>query len=741
MKNPHIKQAVREGLAKLMSTENISVRHSDKYPTASFDILNRVLYLPNWSNDMSDDLYNYLITHEVGHALYTTAEDLKPFMSDKKLKHIINVIEDVRIEKKMLQKFPGAFRSFRKAYDEMLKPENDFLGIHEHGPVSEMNFLDRANVHFKAGLYADYTVEFDQEESKLIEKIDSCVTMQDVIILAQEFKKFLEDRNEEILNSPQESGEQNSNDEESNASEGSSDGSEEQTPVAKNKSGEKADSYLDTKDDQDNESDNSEPNTDSNKDDLGKASGAEDNKESDPFESKTQSAMAKAMDELIDENIKNEYLIIPKEFDLSQVVIPHDHIHGSIRKFYKHLENEGDTSLRSGIKLYEKFLKNNKPVLSNMISNFEMKKRAKLHSRTKVSRMGALDMNKLHKYRYTDDVFLKRHITPDGKNHGMIVFLDCSSSMSEHYLQSIEQTILLASFCRKVNIPFDVYGFSDENPNYCKGQYDIDYFHYELDRNSSGKSGNDFISFQDRFFLRQYFSSNMSAKEFTMACENLLTVGKYINRYRKCPPWEKLGSTPMDEAILAGITLCNRMKQRHQLDVINAVFITDGSSNGSLCTRRASGNIFIDMGATLNISVEGSPKKYRATKENTEYKHYDLSEKLMYILQDLTGCNTVGFYLGNSWSLSRFAACRTNLKNSSEFFNTINERGFVDVKSVGFDSYYYVSVDSMNTSGNIKREMNGVDNIDELKKIYVKSFKQKTSNRAMLSKFIDNIVE
>ena len=61
-------------LAKLMSEENITVRH-EKIETAYFDVKNRVLALPIWQ-DMSNDLYDLLVGHEVGHALYTPEEGL-----------------------------------------------------------------------------------------------------------------------------------------------------------------------------------------------------------------------------------------------------------------------------------------------------------------------------------------------------------------------------------------------------------------------------------------------------------------------------------------------------------------------------------------------------------------------------------------------------------------------------------------------------------------------------------------
>ena len=59
-------------VAKLLANENLTVLQ-EPVRTASFDIVNRVLRLPQWK-DMTQDLIDMLVGHEVGHALYTTEE-------------------------------------------------------------------------------------------------------------------------------------------------------------------------------------------------------------------------------------------------------------------------------------------------------------------------------------------------------------------------------------------------------------------------------------------------------------------------------------------------------------------------------------------------------------------------------------------------------------------------------------------------------------------------------------------
>ena len=101
-------------LAKLLATENITIQHK-KVKTAYFDVKNRVLCLPIWKN-MGNDVIDLLISHEVGHALFTPSDGWEKAI-DKGIQHsFLNVIEDARIEKLIRRRYPGLKQSFIKCY-------------------------------------------------------------------------------------------------------------------------------------------------------------------------------------------------------------------------------------------------------------------------------------------------------------------------------------------------------------------------------------------------------------------------------------------------------------------------------------------------------------------------------------------------------------------------------------------------------------------------------------------------
>ena len=74
-------------LAKLMATENLKVEQR-KVQTASFDVQNRVLTIPILDQSISNDVYDLFVGHEVGHALYTKADEFLFALSEKKSKSV-----------------------------------------------------------------------------------------------------------------------------------------------------------------------------------------------------------------------------------------------------------------------------------------------------------------------------------------------------------------------------------------------------------------------------------------------------------------------------------------------------------------------------------------------------------------------------------------------------------------------------------------------------------------------------
>jgi len=172
-------------LAKLLATENISIQHK-KVQTASFDVKNRVLTLPIWKN-MGNDVIDLLISHEVGHALFTPEDGWRKAI-DKGIQHsFLNVIEDARIEKLIKRKYPGLRQSFIKGYLELIN--NNFFGTKEKD-VNNMLLIDRLNIHFKSSIVGSKVKFENKKELNIVKRMEDLETFEDVVKLAEELGSY-----------------------------------------------------------------------------------------------------------------------------------------------------------------------------------------------------------------------------------------------------------------------------------------------------------------------------------------------------------------------------------------------------------------------------------------------------------------------------------------------------------------------------------------------------------------------
>ena len=185
-------QETKSQLAKLLATENIRIEHK-KMSTAAFDPKNRVLYCPIWK-DMSGDLYDLLMGHEVGHAQYTPPDGWHDAAcaNGKNFKSFLNVIEDARIEKKIKRKYPGLRTSFVRGYKELM--DRDFFGIGRRD-VNKMSFINRLNLYTKS----DYTmsIQFGAKEKELVDRVRAVESWDDVLKITGEVYAYAKEEQEE----------------------------------------------------------------------------------------------------------------------------------------------------------------------------------------------------------------------------------------------------------------------------------------------------------------------------------------------------------------------------------------------------------------------------------------------------------------------------------------------------------------------------------------------------------------
>lgn len=753
-------------LAKLLAKENIKVEHKN-VPTAYFDLKARVLTCPIWT-EMSPELYDLLMGHEVSHALNTPEEGWHDEVTSHKggFKSYLNIVEDARIERKIKSMYPGLKTSFHKAYQELA--EKSFFGPDHIIQSDNLPLIDRINLHYKIGYFAN--IHFDTHEMTYVDRVGKTETWEDVVALAKELhelgkseKKSIENKLRELMDNLSYDIEDMEHDDY-----GDTDDSPEQLDFGGDDSGEASEieeleELLNSISKRD-----SDPNGDEDIEDPHSVTdGFYRKKELDLLDAKSKPYV---------------YADLPTP-KLNKIVIPYKTVHKHCN--FKMIPRYGSPPEIPDLEkiktayvnkqkeeLYDAFNKTNKKYISYLIKEFELRKNAKQFARASVSKTGELDVKKVFSYQFNEDIFKRVTSVPGGKNHGMLMFIDFSGSMYSNIKPTIEQTLLLAIFCRKIGVPFRVFSFSDAtNPEWSQMEKTLLNFDNVNNPNHLFSTNTGEIHFMNHhFFMAEYLSSEMSVAEFSNAIKNLLLIGKILGRnsfdYRSEPvtwiqetPYDlalehghHLNGTPLDEAVVSSIFITKEFKKNYRLDIVNTIFLTDG------------------QGSCSNYIIKGLASSYRTPDVEDRLEHTGFDERVNFVVRDketniqgvskadcpstvayldllskVTGANVVGFYLMNRPSQSRiseFARMYGSYLPAEEQLaaaKSVRQNKYAQINILGYKKMFILPE---GRELDIQEDVIVVEdgsNKNDLRKAFMRMQKNKLVNRVFLNKFVEQI--
>ena len=749
-----ISKEQKSNLAKLLATENINVIHQ-KVETAYFIPKTRTLCLPIWE-EMSNDLYDMLTGHEVGHALYTPRDIEKN--NKYKIPHsYFNVVEDIRIDKKMKIKYPGLRRSYFRAYRELI--EKDFFKTQDKD-VNGMRFIDRLNIFFKSG--TDQEIDFNEQEQEFIERAKHLNTWNDVVKLTKDIfaysqdEQYDEEQEEEMRNElGQGQGDQEPN--QSQLSERLSDDYEQQEQNQETTSSSGSDNDK-QEDEQSSAGSDSKEEKENKEESKGQSNGPEGgykvgNNEAltDHAHEQNKKSMAKT-DKSIKENI---YLQLPKCKD---AVVPYDLISKKIEKINQNF------SMADRIQAFKKFKNEQMRTVNYMVKEFEMKKAADAYVRTRTARTGVINTNTLHSYKYNDDIFARVQIEPGAKNHGMVMIVDWSGSMGDKMYDTLVQTMNLVMFCKAVNIPFAVYAFSDTNRRNFQNADDeysssVRFTHaYEQLPYHYDKEG---LLMLEDVSLLEFVNSDMKNVKYQEAMANLYQIAlEYnvnfrANRYFHQPDNEenynyfhtpsalRLGGTPLDSAIYQSVGVVNKFIQKNKVQKMNTIFLTDGSGHtmGKATMLDDHGKIDYIETYMYDVHFKDGTQTYKYGGGNYRSHHHGYHKQFLNYFKQKTGSTVIGYYVCgrklNYWDVNNFSK-KDGYAPYEDAKIELRKNKVVTFTDIGYDELFITTRSNIkidDTEAEISSDMTA----SKMKQAWAKSFKQKKMSRVLLNKFVERV--
>ena len=435
------------------------------------------------------------------------------------------------------------------------------------------------------------------------------------------------------------------------------------------------------------------------------------------------------------------------DVDIEKVLISLDEIHSEIDNAIKKLVDDGyisrvaaDNGMKSAREGMKKFTSEQKSLVSYLAKEFEMRKSADEHKRTKVAKTGILNPNKLHAYKFSEDLFLRSNVVSDGKNHGFVMFLDWSGSMKPNISNTIDQLMLIALFCKKVNIPFDVFAFSNgwrDDPN----DYSDTYYHF--DNISNGDFG-----ISRSFKLFHLISSTVSTYKFneSMVYLTYLKKGFDYNQgggYCITPDNLRLGGTPLNEAVMSAFNIIPMFQKKNKVQIVNTVFLTDGQGHDSRKIYNSSSGEF------STYFVEYDTKSF--VVDPVTKKHYKVDSKRPYAtdtelfieaLGDRTDSRLSNFYIAsgkkNTFSQDIAWLAGGHWDTVNEQWEAAKADGYsvMPEGTLGFGEFYVITDKNLKVNAE-EKEIDSSMTKAKMKNNFIKNRKNKLVSKKMLSRFAE----
>ena len=710
--------SAQEYLAKLLAKENLSVQHGN-YSTASFDVVNRVLRLPLWK-DKGKDVYDLLVGHEVGHALYTPADGWHD--SEKKIGKIprayLNIVEDIRIERKIMEAYPGIKRRFKNGYKVLF--DSDLFGTNERD-INKAGLMDRLNVSSKSRGYVP--VEFSNDESPLVNEAMEVETWEDVVAVCKKLYDFIEDqKDQEEDKDEMEMGMPSSDSGEAPENEG-------EIPMSGD---EESDDSEEGNGDADGESDE-----DSSTSAVDQESGDDDGHETwteNTQREREEDLLEKSPQRNFERGGQPEYSSGLSAENMDKILYTYDDAKALRNRWLT--ENINDEYAVEAAPYNHQACKNDwsetkltyKTQANLLAKDFERKKAAFEYSRARTAKSGKLDPLKLHAYKTSEDIFLTTTQLAQAKSHGIMLFLDLSGSMAELIEDVTAQAITIAMFCRQVNIPFEAYSFT--TTSYWRRSNREEGMRESLPEASEINA--------EGCKVVEMFSSKMNKKTFDEASYIAFAVAK-AHAYSAKQSYhisghylhaiDQMGSTPLIQTAILAAKLTKQFTRKFALQNTNIMFLTDGYPDGLSIQQDQKANVYTSR--EIMINFEGKMVRGQGGRQ--------IYENILLRLKEITGATVMGFHL--AYDASTFGQGYTSIDGEfREDIKSWRKDGFSAWKNVkGYDDYFIIKI---NRSARFDSDVftpKKADTINDLKREFKKFSKTKKGNKQLVARITDAV--
>jgi hypothetical protein len=469
---------------------------------------------------------------------------------------------------------------------------------------------------------------------------------------------------------------------------------------------------------------------------LGQEASNEHNKSNqDELKSKTSRSFDEKSQDLVNKYAEEtNYVELPK-MNLETMVIPNDFIHRKAKEYYEMKGTYVEETFKVACQEYNTYKKSAEKEVSYLVKEFECKKSADQYARSSTARTGVLDTSKLHTYKFNEDLFKKISVVPDGKNHGLIFILDWSGSMSEFILDAYKQLLNLIWFCRKVNIPFEVYAFTLDAHAYMELQPN----HPPVYDKVPGV-----IAPESSFRLMNFFTSKTNNRVLEEQLKNIwCACWSYQKRYGAVPPHLDLSGSPIGESLMALHSLIPDFQAKNKLQKVNVIFLTDGEGYQNSVTVARKGR-YPDspdyVGNTKHPRTAIRDRKTGRVYAALDYDNFPRYAKVLLqtVKDKFPTVNVINFRITPGRDFGNcYRWYGIGVDNYEKVKGDFRKIGCVQFQDTGFDQFNVIAASSLAQDEDFVVPENATK--AQIKTAFSKVLGKKKTNKKLLSNFISMV--
>jgi hypothetical protein len=300
------------------------------------------------------------------------------------------------------------------------------------------------------------------------------------------------------------------------------------------------------------------------------------------------------------------------------------------------------------------------------------------------------------------------------------MYIDLSGSMAHTIGSVINQALILSDFCKKVSIPFRVFGFSNDEKA-CKilcERTNVMHKRFDIINKLGG------FKFHPNYVLKEYISSELRPADYKIAFNNLLMlkaihearqvrvalylpyhapegrdlkIADQLHWYSVQDIGEGLSATPLNDAIVTSIQITNDFVAKYKIENMINIFLSDGeddhrstlmynSENPSSSGIDRSSQTKVGSSILSGYGVRHLTKLMPGASWSTS--------NLLQFARRATGARYVGFFILRHATSTMNAIAYSSgdyHSNISDVKSKFRRDGFITSNNFGYDVQFFIS--------------------------------------------------